>query len=134
MRMLEWIQQNQRVRSSIALWYVFPDLLNRDHSHSDVCMLLSQVISIPEHVACDDTDLQLVNGTASTGLVEVCVNNTYISVCYDGWDILDAGVVCRHLGYAFSSKTLLHCDGSPMNYYFLSFVVCSCKYSSWECV
>ena len=49
----------------------------------------------------------LLNGTASTGQVAVCVNNTYVSVCYDQWDILDAGVVCRQLGYTFSSKKML---------------------------
>lgn len=56
------------------------------------------------HVVCSDGDVQLTNGTDRTGRVEICSNNSYGSVCDTGWGIINAGVVCRQLGFRFSSK------------------------------
>lgn len=49
--------------------------------------------------------MRLMNGSNASGRVEVCLNNSYGSVCDNHWGIINAGVVCRQLGYSFSSKS-----------------------------
>ena len=56
-------------------------------------------------IGCFNGAVRLMNNSgASTGSgegqVEVCYNNSYWTVCDDRWDRLDAGVVCRQLGYS----------------------------------
>ena len=49
---------------------------------------------------CADGQLMLVGGANDTeGRVEICRSNRYGTVCDDQWNLADARVVCRQLGF-----------------------------------
>lgn len=50
---------------------------------------------------CTNGDIRLAGSTNPLiGRVEVCVNQTWGTVCDELWDNNDATVVCRHLGFS----------------------------------
>lgn len=60
------------------------------------------------NLACTNGELRLAGGnTLTNGRVEICRDQQWGTVCDNGWEGVDANVVCRQLGYSGLSKLLV---------------------------
>ena len=54
-------------------------------------------------------DIRLVGGSVNNeGRVEVLRSRQWQTVCDDGWDLNDADVACRQLGYGHAMKAVIN--------------------------
>ena len=64
-----------------------------------------------------------VGSSSNEGIVEVYYNGRWGSVCYYGWDELDANIVCKQLG--FESAELAYFGTRPKADILLDNIICS---------
>ena len=56
-------------------------------------------------LACTNGDIRLVGGASNLeGRVEICVRDTWGTVCDDSWNAVDASVACGQLGFSRSGQ------------------------------
>ena len=92
----------------------------------DVCGTL-YVLQFEELICHLDIPVRLVgSGSHNEGRVEVNYNGEWGTVCDDGWDDTDAGVVCRQLGFGSSGTAVYSASfGQGSGPILLSSVTCS---------
>nr|XP_009675116.1 PREDICTED: deleted in malignant brain tumors 1 protein-like [Struthio camelus australis] len=83
--------------------------------------------SFPGVLVADPALLRLANGSSRcAGRVEVFIKQLWGTVCNDGWDLLDAAVVCRQLGCGMALLASSSAQsGQRSNPFRLSSVHCS---------
>ncbi|XP_064405891.1 uncharacterized protein LOC135350948 isoform X5 [Halichondria panicea] len=78
---------------------------------------------------CSYGDVRLVDGSNQyEGRVEVCINDQWGTVCDDSWGTADATLVCKQLGYAYTSTGVPYSNaffGSGTGQIYLDDVQCS---------
>ena len=68
---------------------------------------------VEDKTLCQEGAVRLVNGlNKSSGRVEVCVDNSWGTVCDDGFDNVDASIICKQLNFSSIGEkryiTLVH--------------------------
>lgn len=65
----------------------------------NVYIIRSCYIFIPPFSASQVQLVSFSGNTGTSGRLEILINNTWGTICVDSFDILDANVACRELGF-----------------------------------
>ena len=65
-----------------------------------VCIIYCQILDVTSNEAVVEGTVRLVNGSSPhKGRVEIFLLGKWGTVCGDTWDLFDATVLCKELGY-----------------------------------
>ena len=82
----------------------FPVLVNDFQSYTVIYLIL-----FFSYIACDEGDVRLTGGATNLeGLLQICFNGSWGTVCDDFFGTPDANVVCRQLGFSPIGILYLH--------------------------
>ncbi|KAJ8300446.1 hypothetical protein KUTeg_021965 [Tegillarca granosa] len=87
------------------------------------------IAAMERHTSVNEVSLYGYPGTKS-GRVEVYYNGEWGTVCDDGWDDIDAGVVCKQLGFTTGTSRLSAYFGQGNGSIWMDDVQCSGTESS----
>ena len=83
-------------------------------SNENICLIIHQCLFSEEKAI----RVRLSgNRNNSAGQVEIQYNGTWGAVCDDRWDIRDAHVICRMLGYKAAERLIEYIEGETINNY-----------------
>ncbi|XP_072166895.1 CD5 antigen-like [Diadema setosum] len=110
-------------------------------THINTCIALTVVCCISNYCLFLEGNVRLVGGHVShEGRVEVYHNSQWATVCDNNWDLQDAHVVCRQLGFpeALTATTRAFFGGGDLSQAILTSMSClgsenelrECSYSS----
>ncbi|PVD37784.1 hypothetical protein C0Q70_00385 [Pomacea canaliculata] len=96
-----------------------------------------QLLCIHAPLTFPDTQLRLVNGTQTTGRVEVSMDyGNSGSICSDGWTDVEAAVACKSMGFESGRFLGAGIYGQDLSYLLFTRVDCTRAASSqslWDC-
>ena len=81
----------------------------------------------------DSSERVLIKDTLSRGRVEICSNNSFLTICDDHWDNFDASVVCAELGFSRYGKPFLNSRAIMCKTYNLH-MISRCYWAWWKSV
>lgn len=79
------------------------ETLNLCNKHSpELCNSHTQDVGVVCLSKCTFGDIRLIDGTEETnGRVEICIGGYWGTICDEEFDVLDAQIVCKQLGYPY---------------------------------
>ena len=76
-------------------------IMIRTLAHSNIRKFMTVHTCMCTAVICYTGSIRLIGGSSRlSGTIEMCVSNQWQRICYENWDISDATVACRQLGFS----------------------------------